>query len=106
MSFFTRIEPEATELSGAWRSVTVLGRSKLRMVSTLEQRGGGIAAVVAAAVQFRRPFSQVVRRIEVFVIPAQFFLPFFRGQTRPGGLFFADGAGQIFVIFFGVLDFR
>src|SRR3990172_7853187 len=60
-------------------------------------------AVVQAPVQFGRPDGQIIGRVEVGVIPAQFLLALFTRQARPGGLFFAQSAGEMFVVIFGIL---
>src|SRR5437867_12625059 len=84
-------------ITGAAAARSKLSRAKSFML---------LLRVIPAAIEFGRPDGEVVGRVEIVVIPAQFLPALLAGQPRPRGAFLAHRAREAPVVFLRVLDLR
>lgn len=80
-------------------SIRVIRGKKVFFRARLSRSNG--LRIVHAAVEFWGPNGQIIGRIEIVVIPAQFLFPFFAWKAGPGGAFFVHGAGEVLIVFLG-----
>lgn len=64
------------------------------------------SGIVDATIQFRWPDGEIIRGVEILMIPAEYLLALLARQSRPGGALFAQRPREALAVFLGIFNLR